>query len=104
VLFTLTELFGVWYVISVAAGFVTSTILIFILQKYWTFHDDRTREAPRQAWLFSLVELSSLLLHVGGVYMMVEWLGFWYGLAQIIVMVISTFYTFLTKKFLIFNR
>jgi putative flippase GtrA len=104
VLFTLTEVFGVWYLVSVAAGFVTSTILIFILQKFWTFRDDRRKEAPRQAWYFSLVELSSLLLHLGGVYAMVEWLGLWYGLAQMIVMVVSTFYTFLTKKFLIFNR
>ncbi len=84
-LWALTELFGLWYVLSAAAAFAISYAANFTLHKYWTFksldHASMRRELPLHLGLACInLGLNTLL-----VYILVEWTGLYYLAAQVLV-------------------
>lgn len=82
--FVLTDLLGVWYLVSTTAGFVSGVITSFLLQKFWTFEDRSIEKIKAQFFLYFLVVLAALLLNTFFVYVFVEYAKLWYILAQIL--------------------
>ncbi|MGK5084375.1 GtrA family protein [Bdellovibrionota bacterium FG-1] len=81
-LFTLTEVFHVWYVIATAAGALAGAASNFFMNRYWSFsatHDVWHRQARR----YSIVSGMSMLLNTGGAYAFTEWGHLHYSISVI---------------------
>lgn len=84
--FVLTSLFGVWYITSAIIAFVAAYAVNFTLQKLWTFQAIERKGSGRQFVLHLSLQLCNLGLEVGGMYLLVEYAGLWYLVAQILML------------------
>ncbi len=94
---TLVELLGVHYLIGSMIALLSSLIVGFILQKYWTFEDRAHTRAPIQFSMYVGLALLDLGINSLVVYMLVEQLGIYYLLAQALgsgVIAISSFFIY----------
>ena len=103
VLYSLTELFGVWYVTSVVVAFVFSFFTSFFLQKLWTFGNRDISTIHRQIARLLGTTFISLAINVIGVYILVAEVETWYMLAQTIMLVLIATGNFFVYKHLIFR-
>lgn len=83
VLFVLTHSGGVWYLYSEAVAFLISYGINFTLQRKWTFRHG-TRSMSGQLALHLPWQLINLGLDETSLYILVEYFGLWYLLAQFI--------------------
>lgn len=94
-LYSLTECFGVWYVISAVIGFILNTGINFILQKFWTFENKETQMIGHQLALYAAMTVSFLVGNTAFLYLMVEYLHMWYIGAQVILTAVISFLSFI---------
>lgn len=103
-LFVLTDLIGIWYVLSSAIAFMFGFLVSFTLQKFWTFQDMRKDKAKSQAVFYFIVTVINLGLNTLGIFLFVDYLNFHYLLAQFIVAMLLACITYFIYSKLIFNR
>ena len=103
-LYVLTDILGIWYLISATLAFVAAFFVSFGLQKYWTFGDRYTQKIYQQLGLYLTVAVINMLINAAGMYYLVDKLGIWYILAQVIVYSILAIESFLVYKYLIFKN
>ncbi len=84
ILFLLTHIFSVWYLLSSVIAFLISFCASFIFQKFWTFGDTKTERLHVQAGWYLIVAVVNLALNISIMYALVEWAGFHYIGAQLI--------------------
>jgi putative flippase GtrA len=96
-LYTLTEFFYIWYLISAAAGFTASVVNNFILNKYWTFQNTAP-EIPRQFVSFFIVSGVSLCINLSVLYILTEYTGMWYMAAQLVAIFVALSNNYLANK------
>ena len=101
-LFILTHYLQVWYLASSVAAFITSFLVSFYLQRTWTFQQHLPDSMTRQAARYLAVALFNLVLNTAIVYASVEYLGFWYVLAQVFAGGIVAVSSFFIYKHLVF--
>jgi len=104
VLYFLTDILGIWYLISATLAFVTAFFVSFSLQKFWTFGDRYTQKIYRQLGLYLTIAVVNLLINAAGMYYLVDKLGVWYILAQVIVYGLLAFESFFVYKYIIFKN
>ncbi|KND49539.1 MAG: Glycosyl transferase, family 2 [Parcubacteria bacterium C7867-008] len=104
VLYLLTDISHVWYLISSIVAFATSGIANFLLHKYWTFNYKHQKSTAIQVPLHLLVASINLVLNTGIVFLLVHYLGVWYILAQAIAALIIAVESFLVLSRFIFKR
>jgi putative flippase GtrA len=90
VLFGLTELAHVYYVIAVACGALSGAISNFFLNRHWSFQATHA-DVHRQGMKYALVSAGSLCLNTGGVYLVTEHLHVHYAISVIIVSLLVGF-------------
>ena len=100
----LTELVGLWYVLSVGIASVCSALTSFLFHKYLTFTDRRRAQAGRQLVMHLVLGAWNVIFGMGFVYALVEWLGMHYIAAQILMIVFTAIQNFLIYRFWIFRR
>lgn len=100
----LTELVGLWYVLSVGIASVCSALTSFLFHKYLTFTDRRRTQAGRQLAMHLVLGAWNVIFGMGFVYALVEWLGMHYIAAQILMIVFTAIQNFLIYRFWIFRR
>jgi dolichol-phosphate mannosyltransferase len=83
--YLLTEFCGVWYLLSSIIGSIISSVINFILQKFWTFKNKSVANVHLQAIEFTLVSIGFTGANGGMLYMLVEKFHLHYLLAQFIV-------------------
>ncbi|MBU1102182.1 glycosyltransferase [Patescibacteria group bacterium] len=103
-LFVLTDIFGIWYLLSSTLAFSTAFFVSFYLQKFWTFRSKNQEKIYQQMALYFSVAVINLGLNAALMYFSVDILRIWYLFAQILVSGIIAVESFLVYKFLIFNR
>jgi dolichol-phosphate mannosyltransferase len=82
-LFVLVHYLGVYYLIASILAFLTSVALGFTLQRFWTFRDRASGPIHRQFAGYAVVTTMNLGINTIVVYVLVEYAGVWYLLAQI---------------------
>ena len=102
-LFILTEFAHVYYLISVIIAFFVSLSVSFNLQKKWTFRDNN-KKVFKQLFIYFSITGIDLLVNLYLLYFLVEKLGIWYMLAQIIVYGFLSIFSFILYKFLVFKK
>jgi putative flippase GtrA len=100
-LYVFTDFMHIWYVVSVAAAFVIAFLISFFSQKFWTFQDRSTENMHIQGSIYFVIAIVSLAVNTYAVYFLVNFLHFYYMLAQIIVSAfIAVLNYFIYNKFI----
>ncbi len=103
VMIFLTELIGVWYVISNAIGAICGAITNFFLGRNWVFLS-KERKISHQAFRYFLVATGSMILNTLGVYLLTEFTSLNYIFSKVIVAILIAFtFNFLLQKYFVFK-
>ncbi len=103
-LYIFTDVFEVWYVASSVIAFCISLSVGFLLQKFWTFHDNDMRRIKRQMALYTAVGVLNVILGPTLLYLVVETFALWYMLAQFLVMAVLAVESYLLNRFITFRK
>jgi putative flippase GtrA len=102
-LFTLTEIFHVWYVLAVALGAVSGAVTNFLLNRHWSFAVSSVAW-HRQAVRYTLSSIGSLLLNTAGTWLVTEYLHVHYSISVIAVSLVVGFgYNYPLHRFWVFR-
>lgn len=102
-IFFLTEVVGLWYLASSFSAFVVTMVIVFCLQKFWTFKNSRLDVLPKQAVLSVIVAVMNLFINSGLMYLLVDFLYLNYLLAQLCVYAFFAIFDFFIYKAIIFR-
>lgn len=83
-LYVLTDVFGIHYLISAALAFVMAVSINYAVSRQWVFKET-TREAKRGYVYFILISLGSLLVITGAMYLFVDVFGVHYMVARVLI-------------------
>jgi putative flippase GtrA len=83
-LYLFTDRLGWWYVWSAVGAFSVAVVVSFSLQKFWTFQNGGLEGLRHQFALYLTVTIANLGTNTLLVYLLVEKVGLFYLLAQII--------------------
>jgi len=103
ILFTLTDIFHLWYIISTTLGYIGGFFVSFTLQKFWTFRN-WSPQWRRQMILHFLLSLTGLGVNTTMMYILVDHFGLWYIAAQLITVSFVGSGNFLVYRFVIFKK
>ena len=90
IIYTLTDLLGLWYIASALIASVVNWSSNFILQKFWTFDNRITKNIRQQARKYAVMATGMFVANLLLLYTLVEFVHFWYLGAQVIVTVLLT--------------
>ncbi|MEI6596731.1 MAG: GtrA family protein, partial [bacterium] len=103
-LYILTDILGVWYLISACVAFSIAFFVSFFLQKFWTFRDRDKEVIYKQMRIYLIVALANLALNAVLMYALVDGFKIWYMLAQFIISGLIAIESYLVYKHFIFNK
>lgn len=104
ILYILTHVFGLWYLLSTVVGYLVGFIVSFTLQKFWTFENSRVDQILSQAPLYFCIVLGNLGLNTLGMYILVEKFHMGYILADILVLGAIAIESYFLYKIVFRNR
>lgn len=84
VLFMLVRYGRMYYLSASILAFIASVVVSFLLQKFWTFQDMFTHDVRAQFVRYGVVVLMNLSINTMLMYLLVEKMGLWYLMAQIL--------------------
>jgi len=100
----LTELFGIWYVVSNVVGAFFGAVVNFWLGRSWVFKSTESK-IHHQAFRYALVSFGSIILNTLGVYLLTEYLKLNYIFSKIIIAISIAFtYNFFLQKEFVFKK
>lgn len=102
-LYLLTDVFHVWYLLSAGLAFIAAFAVSFSLQKFWTFNNHDLELIHRQLTMYLVLALFGLGVNTFSMYGLVDHAGFHYIGAQIITSAFIAVGNFFVYKHLIFN-
>ena len=97
------EVLGLHYQWGVVSGFLLALVVVFSLQKYWTFKEYTRKHIPRQFSLYTLTAVGSLIANSVFMHVFVEYVGFYYLLAHTLTIGIVAVGSFLVNNYVIFH-
>ncbi|MBI2108854.1 MAG: glycosyltransferase [Parcubacteria group bacterium] len=103
-LYVLTDIVGLWYLLSSTIAFVFAFFASFLLQKLWTFKNTHTHDISRQVALYLITALTGLAANALFMYVLVSVAGLWYMLAQVFSSGAIAVVTFFIYGNIIFNH
>lgn len=104
-LWIFVDLFGVWYVHGVVGAFLVTLVIVFFLQKFWTFQDYSKEYMHEQSFSYALIAVGTLGLNIVLMYVLVDLFGVWHVLAQAVVVgVVGVMSFFMNKMFTFKDR
>jgi putative flippase GtrA len=102
-LFSLTEILHVWYVVSTASGALAGAITNFLLNRNWSF-EAKHDAAHHQAKRYALVSGGSLILNTAGVWAVTEYFHVHYGISVVVVsLLVGFFFNFPLQRGYVFR-
>ncbi len=102
-LFFLTDILHIWYIASATLAFIIAFFVSFFLQKFWTFRDNSRNRIYKQMSMYLAVGVANTAVNAGGMYVLVDYFGLWYILAQAVMSVLLAVGSFVIYRFVIFE-
>lgn len=90
-------------ILSTSLAFILAFVVSFSLQKLWTFRNNDKKKTLRQFVLYFLTALINLNLNGFFMHILVNELGWWYLLSQLVINLLLGVINFLVYKFIIFK-
>ncbi len=103
-LYVLTDLFGVWYLLSGIISFIIAFIINFSMQKFWTYRDMSYKSIGFQMMLFLLVAVVNLSINIILLYSFVECFEMNYLLSQVVILVLLASVNYFIYQIIIFRQ
>lgn len=103
ILYSFTEFLEIHYLISATIGYITGMIISYTLNKKYNFKDF-DKKVIKQFLKFGFIATSSLLLGLGLIYLLVEYLSLHYMIAKLITLVFTFIYNFLGHNLFSFTK
>jgi putative flippase GtrA len=91
-------------VLATSSAFLLSFMVSFSLQKLWTFRNYSQKRLPRQLILYFSIAFLSMNLNGFGMHQLVNNIGVWYLLSQLIVNLFLGVINFFSYKFIVFCK
>ncbi len=105
VLYVLTDIFHIYYLISTVGAFLAAFSISFTLQKFWTFRDPSRDRLHIQLPLYLGMQLTNVTLNVALMYAFVEYLHIWYLFSQAFIsLTLAAVIFFINKKYIFRQR
>lgn len=99
-LYLFTDVAGIWYLASMFLAYGLATIVGFALQKFWAFADRSTDRAHVEFAAFLLNNALGVAFDAAALFLLVEYAGVWYLLAQFIALSLIATWNFFVYRFL----
>lgn len=97
-LYTLTDVAGVWYVVSAVIAFIVNCGSNFVLQKFWAFKNKSIKNIHWQASQYVVMTVSLFITNLLLLYVLVEYARLWYLAAQVIVTILLTIVSYFVSR------
>ncbi|MDO8622729.1 MAG: glycosyltransferase family 2 protein [archaeon] len=104
ILYSFTEFFGVYYLISAIFAFIIAATSNFFFNKVWTFREKINDNLSKKYIQFFLVSLVALIVNLFFLYILTEFFGIYYITSQFISIAIAFSINFLGNKIWTFNK
>ena len=104
VLYILTDVFHIYYLVSTVGAFLVAFSISFLLQKLWTFKDSSRDRLHIQLPLYLGMQVVSITLNASLMYVFVEYLHIWYLFAQAIIAPMLAIVIFFINRTYIFKK
>ncbi len=104
-LYTFTDIFGLWYLLSSIIAYISSFSLSFVLQKFLTFRDSRMdgHIIQKQLIRYLILAFGMFLSHTALLFILVDIVGLWYLFAATVDAAILGVLSFFLYRIFIFN-
>lgn len=101
-LYFFTEFFGLWYVLSAGLSFFIGLIIVFILNKFWSFqkYAFTKNQLKKFIILMAINYISNMLI----ILFLTEYLTIAYLASKLIIIAMQTIWNFLLYKFWVFKN
>lgn len=103
-IYVFTDIIGVYYMLSAGIAAFLGYITAFILQKYWTFKDFDRTVFTRQAFSFLMVSIFNMMGSIAILFILVEYVGWWYVASQIIAVGTTSIIGFFINRNVTFRK
>lgn len=101
VLFFLTDIFHIWYLLSSIIAYSLAVILNFFLQKFWVFENGGNKMAGSQFIVYVFVAVSNSAVNAIFLYLLVEYAGIHYIFSQAaITLLLAVINYFISRNFI----
>jgi len=104
ILFSLTELVGLYYIISEILAYTIVLVNNFIMNKMFTFQEEFRENFLKKFSQYSVISIAALILNLIILFWLVEYLFIWYIFAEIIAMICSFLLNFIGNRFWTFKE
>jgi len=104
VLYILTDIFHIYYLVSTVGAFLVAFSISFFLQKFWTFKDASRDRLHIQLPLYLSMQAVSITLNASLMYTFVEYLHIWYLFAQAMIAPMLAIVIFFINRTYIFKK
>jgi putative flippase GtrA len=103
-LYVWVEIFGgeEYYLTGVVLGFLVALVIVFPLQKYWTFRDETTHRTKKQFVIYGAVALGSLFANILLMHLFVETLNIGIYVSQALTIMVVAGTSFLLNRYVTF--
>ena len=99
ILYSLTELFGIYYLVAAVFAFLVAVTNSFIMNSLWTFKGISGKNRKEEYFKFLFINITALIVNIVILYFLTEFLGIYYLISQIISIFFSLWINFLGNKF-----
>lgn len=100
VLFALSELLDVWYLLATTTGFIVAFVVSFSLQKFWTFRNNSIEKIKKQSVQYLFVAVLNLVMNNLLMFLLVEVAHLWQVYAQILTSGTIAIFSFVIYSFI----
>ncbi len=98
ILYTLTEFFQFWYLLSAIIAYIFNITGNFLLHKFWTFKNIETEKIRQQMFWYLFMWFILFLANTGLLYLFVDILHIWYLYAQMIITVVFSIISYFVTR------
>lgn len=103
VLFFLTSILGIYYLISAAISFGGGLIVNYTLSVFWVFNQRRVNNKNVEFMIFSIIGVLGLFMTEALMWWFTDNIGFYYLISKIITSAIVLLWNFTARKFFLFR-
>ena len=102
-LYILTDIFGIYYLISAAIAFLLGLVANYLLSISWVFNKRTLDSKSMEFGIFTFIGIIGLGINEFFIWFFTAEVGFYYLISKIISTVIILFWNFFARKYILFK-
>lgn len=103
-LYVLTDVLGVYYLLSSVVGFLAGQVITYLFSAYWIFTQRRFDNRLHEFALFVIIGVVGLLITALFMWLFTDLLHVHYLLSKVLTTIIATGWSFSARKFFLFSQ